>query len=66
MGATKPVVVDELREAASGCAAVVKPDTTVDQVNPGLRIYDRFATDRSLATLLSGYRNEVAGTRLQG
>ena len=42
------VAADEPCEAASGCVAVVKPDTAVVQVNPGLRFYGRFATDRSL------------------
>ncbi len=35
-------------EAAFGCEAVVKPDIEVGQVKPGLRIYGRFATGRSL------------------
>ena len=42
------VAADEPCEAASGCVAVVKPDTAVVQVNPGLRFYGRFATGRSL------------------
>ena len=36
--------------------AVVKPDTAIVQVNPGLRFYGRFATERSLARLVSDYR----------
>ena len=39
-----------------GDAAVVEPDTALDQVNPGLRFYGRFATGRSLAPLVSGYK----------
>ena len=48
-----PVAADEPCEAAFGLVrhcdvAVVKPDTAVVQVNPGLRFYGRFATGRSL------------------
>ena len=56
-----PVVADERSEAAielvRHCdAALVKPDTALVQVNPGLRFYGRFATGRSLAPLVSGYK----------
>ena len=44
----RPVAAVEQREAAFGGEAVVKPDTAVGQVNPGLRICGRFATERSL------------------
>ena len=44
----RPVAAVEQREAAFGGEAVVKPDTAVGQVNPGLRIYGRFATERCL------------------
>ena len=34
-------------------AAVVKPDTTLVQINPGLRFYGRYAIGHSLAPLVS-------------
>ena len=40
-------------------AAVVKPDAAVGQVILGLRFYDRFALDRSLARLVSDYRGNA-------
>ena len=65
---SRSVVADEPCEAASGLvrhcdAAAVKPDIAVVQVNPGLRFYGRFATGRSLARLVSGYRSEPARER---
>ena len=51
----KPVVADEPCEAASGCAAVVKPACTVDQALRVLRICDRFAIERSLVLLVNCY-----------
>ena len=56
-----PVVADERSEAAHElvrhCDAVlVIPGTALVQVNPGLRFYGRFATGRSLAPLVSGYK----------
>ena len=57
-----PVAADEPCEAAFGLVrhcdvAVVKPDTTVVQVKSGLRFYGRFATERSLARLVSDYKD---------
>src|SRR5437868_4365807 len=40
------------RQAAFGCEAVVKSDTSVFQVNRGNRIYDCFAAERRLRQLL--------------
>ena len=53
----RPVAAVEQREAAFGGEAVVKPDTAVVQVNPVIRIYDRFAIGRSLALLGSCYKD---------
>ena len=47
-------------------AAAVKPDTADVQINPGLRFYGRFATGRSLARLVSGYRSEPARSHREG
>ncbi|WP_157395861.1 hypothetical protein [Pseudomonas deceptionensis] len=51
----KSVAADELREAAIGGEAVVKPAFTVYQAYRVYRLYDRFALDRSLVLLVSGY-----------
>ena len=52
----KPVAAGEQRETASGCIAVVKPFTSVCQAHHSGQVYDRFALERSLALLVSGYR----------
>ena len=49
------VVADEPCEAASGCEAVVKSASTVNQAYRVYRICDRFALDRSLVLLVSDY-----------
>ena len=54
--ATKSVAADELREAASGGEAVVKPAFTVYQTDRVYRFCDRCTLDRSLVLLVSGYR----------
>jgi len=41
-------------------AAVVKSASTVNQANRVFRIYDRFALERSLARLVSGYEEQQA------
>ena len=51
-----PVVAEERSEAAIGCVAVVKPAHAVCQVKHIARIRDCYAVDRSLAPLLSDYR----------
>ena len=53
------VAAEERSEAAIGCEAVAKSDTWFYQIAPGLRFYGRFAADRSLASLVSGYRKTV-------
>ena len=52
---TKSVAADEPCEAAIGCAAVVKPASTVNQANRMYRPCDRFAPERSLVLLVSDY-----------
>ena len=52
------VAADEPCEAASGCAAVVKSASTVNQVNRVYRFCDRFAIDRSLVLLVSDYTRD--------
>ena len=49
------VVADELCEAASGCAAVVKSASTINQAYSVYRFCDRFALERSLARLVNCY-----------
>ena len=61
VGSPAPVVVDELCEATSGGEAVVKSGSAVFLPNPGLRIYDRCATDRSLVALGNGYGPPTGG-----
>ena len=51
----RPVVADELCEAAIGCEAVVKSASTVNQAYRVYRFCDRFALGRSLVLLVSGY-----------
>jgi hypothetical protein len=45
----RPVAAAEQREAAFGCAAVVKSGTAVRQAHRAFRIHDCFAVERSLA-----------------
>ena len=52
----KFVAADEPCEAASGCAAVVKSASSVNQAHRMYRFCDRFAPDRSLVLLVSGYK----------
>ena len=52
----KSVAADELREAASGGEAVVKPAFRVYQADRVYQFYDRYALDRSLVLLVSGYK----------
>jgi len=54
-----PVAADEQREAASGDEVVVKSDNAVNQVHRVLRVYDDFVAERSLALLVSCYRDRV-------
>ena len=51
----RTVAADEPCEAASGCAAVVKSSSTVNQACRVSRFCDRFALDRSLVLLVSDY-----------
>ena len=51
----RPVVADELCEAASGCEAVVKSAFTVNQAYRVYRFCDRFALERSLVLLVNDY-----------
>jgi len=51
----KSVAADELREAAIGGEAVVKLAFRVYQAYRVSRFCDRFALDRSLVLLVSGY-----------
>jgi hypothetical protein len=51
-----PVAAAEQREAAFGCAAVVKSCASVCQVDRAFRVYDCFAAERSLALLVSCYK----------
>ena len=50
------VAADEPCEAASGCEAVVKSASTVNQANRVYWFCDRYALDRSLVLLVSDYR----------
>ena len=52
----KSVAADELREAAIGGEAVVKPAFRVCQACRVYRFCDRCALDRSLVLLVSGYK----------
>ena len=49
------VAADEPCEAASGCEAVVKSVSSLNQAHRVYRFRDRFAFDRSLVLLVSGY-----------
>ncbi|WP_223181924.1 hypothetical protein, partial [Pseudomonas fragi] len=51
---------DERSEAAIGGEAVAKQDTCGVSVALGIRVYGRFAPDRSLAALVSGYNSSSA------
>jgi hypothetical protein len=56
----RPVAAAEQREAAFGCAAVVKSGTAVRQAHRAFRIHDCFAVERSLALLGSCYKRCAA------
>ena len=49
------VAADEPCEAASGCEAVVKSVSSVNQAHRVYRICDRFAFERSLVLLVNCY-----------
>jgi len=50
------VAAEERSEAAIGGVAVVKPASRVSLVQLSAWTHDGFAADRSLASLVSGYR----------
>jgi hypothetical protein len=58
-GAWQGVAAVEWNEAAFGCAAVVKPCTSVFQVNREHRFYEDFVLGRCLVPLDSFYGDRV-------